>query len=44
MRIEEIWELFKITGNINYFIKYKDMKDKGLDRIGNNESKRNSNK
>lgn len=44
MNINDIWNLFKITGNIDYYIKYKDMIDKGLDKLGNNEGKRNNNK
>ena len=44
MNINDIWNLFKITGNIDYYIKYKDMIDKGLDKLGNNEVKRNNNK
>ena len=44
MNKDDIWKLFKITGNIDYYIKYKDMIDKGLDKLGNNEGKRDNNK
>ena len=39
---KDLWELFTKTGNITYFIKYKEMIDKGIDKLGDNESKRNS--
>ena len=38
MTRDDLWLLFKRTGNISYYIKYKDMLDKGLDRTGNNKS------
>lgn len=38
MTKEDIWELFKKTGDINYFLKYKDLINKGLDKIGDNKS------
>ena len=43
MTREDIWNLFTKTGDINYYLKYKDMLDKGLDKIGDNESKWNNN-
>ena len=43
MYISDIWNLFKMTGKIEYFLKYKDMKEKGLIRLGDNESKGNNN-
>lgn len=44
MNKNDIWNLFKITGKIEYFLKYKEMTEKGIDYIGDNESKRNNNK
>ena len=38
MSKEDIWNLFKKTGDISYYIKYKDLLDKGLDKIGDNKS------
>jgi len=38
MSINEIWNLFKITGNLNYYIKYREMINKGIDKIGDNKS------
>ena len=38
MTKEDIWNLFKKTGDISYYIKYKDMLNKGLDKIGDNKS------
>jgi hypothetical protein len=43
MTRDDLWTLFKKTGDISYYIKYKDMLDKGLDRIGDNKSYRNYN-
>lgn len=34
----DIWTLFTRTGDINYFIKYKEMINKGIDHIGDNKS------
>lgn len=42
MNKNDIWQLFKMTGKIEYFIKYKEMQEKGIDYIGDNESKRNN--
>jgi len=39
----ELWNLFKITGNLNYYIKYREMIDRGIDKLGDNEGKWNSN-
>jgi hypothetical protein len=44
MTKEDIWVLFKKTGNINYYIKYKDMIEKGIDKLENRESKRDNTK
>lgn len=44
MNKEDIWRLFKSTGNINYYLKYKDMIQKGIGNIGDNKSKWNNNK
>ena len=43
MTKEEIWNLFTKTGDISYYLRYKDMTYKGLDKIGDNESKGNNN-
>ena len=43
MNISDIWQLFKMTGKIEYFLKYKDMKEKGEVEIGSIESKRDNN-
>jgi hypothetical protein len=43
MNKNDIWNLFKMTGKIEYFVKYKEMTKKGIDYIGNNESKGNNN-
>lgn len=44
MTRNDIWVLFKKTGNINYYIKYKYMLEKGIDRLENRESERNNTK
>ena len=38
MNKDDLWKLFTITGNINYFIKYKNMIQEGIDYIGDNKS------
>ena len=38
MTKEDLWILFKKTGNLSYYLKYKDMCYKGLDKIGDNKS------
>ena len=43
MTINDIWNLFKMTGKIEYFLKYKDMQEKGEVEVGNNEGKGNYN-
>ena len=43
MSISDVWNLFKMTGKIEYFLKYADMKEKGLISLGNSESKGNNN-
>lgn len=43
MSKEDIWTLFKQTGNINYYIKYKSMEDDKYEESGNNLHKSNSN-
>ena len=42
MNIIDVWNLFKMTGKIEYFLKYKDMQSKGMITLGNNESKRDN--
>ena len=43
MNINDVWNLFRITGKIEYFLKYKDMQSKGMITLGDNESKRYNN-
>ena len=43
MTINDIWNLFKMTGKIEYFLKYRSMIEKGEVEIGNYESQRNNN-
>ena len=38
MSRSDIWNLFKKTDNINYYIKYKEMILKGIDKLENRES------
>ncbi len=42
MNIKDVWNLFKMTGKVEYFLKYIDMKEKGLISIGDSESKRDN--
>ncbi len=44
MNRKDIWSLFSTTGNIKYYLKYRDMVQKGIDNIGDNKSKWNNNK
>ena len=43
MTINDIWNLFKMTGKIEYYLKFKELEEKGEDKIGSIESKRNNN-
>lgn len=43
MNKKDIWNLFKMTGKIEYFLKYNEMKEKGIDSIENSESTGNNN-
>ena len=43
MNINDIWNLFKLTGKVEYYLKYKQMKELGEVKIGSIESKRNNN-
>ena len=38
MTRNDIWVLFKKTGNISYYIKYKDMLEKGIDKLEDRKS------
>lgn len=38
MTREDLWKLFTKTGNISYYIKFREMLNKGFDKIGDNES------
>ena len=40
MKIEDIWNLFKLTGKIEYYLTYKSLKEKGMSSIGDKESNR----
>lgn len=42
MNKNDIWNLFKITGNPIYYLKYREMTKKEMSSIENNESKRNN--
>ena len=39
---KDIWNLFKLTGKIEYYLKYKQMINEGIDYIGDKENKRNN--
>lgn len=39
---KDVWNLFKETGNIQYYIKYKQMKREKSGMLGNKEDRRNS--
>ena len=43
MDINDVWNLFRFTGKIEYYLKYKQMKELGEYKIGSIESKRNNN-
>lgn len=43
MNRNDIWNLFKLTGKIEYFLKYKDMINKGIDKIETTGSTGNNN-
>ena len=34
MTRDDVWNLFKKTGKLEYFIKYQQMVDSGVDKIG----------
>lgn len=38
MTKNDVWLLFKKTGDINYYIKYKEMLEKGIDSVEDRES------
>jgi hypothetical protein len=42
MTKDDIWNLFVQTGNISYYLKYKETK--GFENYGNNKSERDNNK
>ena len=42
MNINDVWNLFKLTGKIEYYIKYKEMLAKGMSSIGDKESSRDN--
>ena len=44
MSKEDIWNLFKLTGNTDYYLKYKNLINEGIDKIEYNNSSRNNNK
>ena len=43
MNINDLWNLFKMTGKVEYYLKYKEMCSKRVMMIGDNEGKRNNN-
>ena len=38
MTRNDIWVLFKKTGNISYYIKYKEKIEKGIDKLEDRKS------
>lgn len=38
MKKEDVWNLFKLTGNINYYLKYHQMVEGKIDEIGDKNS------
>lgn len=42
MNKEDIWNLFKITGKINYYLLFKRLEKEEVDYIGNSKNKGNS--
>lgn len=38
MTKNDVWNLFKKTGNIEYYIKYRYMIEKGLDKLEDRKS------
>lgn len=36
MKIEDVWNLFKKTGKLEYFIKYRKMVEGKIDTLGDN--------
>lgn len=38
MTKSDLWNLFSKTGDISYYLKYKEIVSKGLDVIGDNKS------
>ena len=42
MYIEDLWNLFKQTGKIEYYLKYVDMKKMDVKYLGDNKSRGNS--
>lgn len=34
MTKDDVWNLFKTTGKIEYFIKYQQMVERGIDKLG----------
>lgn len=37
MNKDDVWYLFMLTGNINYYIKYRSMIEKGVVKLGENK-------
>lgn len=42
MNLLDVWNLFKTTGKIEYYLKYKQMLLEGNDYIGNKETNGNN--
>lgn len=38
MNKEDVWNLFKTTGKLEYFLMYKKMAKGGIDKLGDQES------
>ena len=43
MNKNDVWSLFKLTRKIEYFLNFKEMQEKEVEYLGDNESKRDSN-
>lgn len=43
MTKDDVWNLFKQTGKVEYFIKYQQMVEGKIDTLGDEEDRRNNN-
>lgn len=42
MNINDVWNLFKKTGKVEYYLKYREMLKKDMINIGDTKSKRDN--